>query len=82
MEPHTRMSRLNLAFCAAGVGSALLVLYVLSTGPFCWLIAHEHISEDLGIRLSKLIYAPIIWSVDNSQTADAVLQAWIDWWTQ
>jgi hypothetical protein len=62
------------------VGSALLVLYLLSTGPFCWLQAHDYISPEQGIYLRNTIYAPITWCFENSTTGRIVIDAWAQWW--
>ena len=78
-EPRTRMSRLNLAVCAAAVVSAFLVLYVLSTGPFCWLRKYEYISGSLGNNITTL-YAPIVWCTTHSKTFETILEAWVGWW--
>lgn len=75
------MSRLSLVLCSAAAGSALLVLYVLSTGPFCWLIAKEYLSDSQGDLAVNTIYAPINWCAKNSKTIEMVLTAWVDWWS-
>ena len=48
---------------AAGLG--VLVFYVLSTGPFIWLGERGYLGS-LANRTARIIYAPIIWSIENT----------------
>ncbi|HVW00767.1 MAG TPA: hypothetical protein VHB77_10515 [Planctomycetaceae bacterium] len=80
-EPRARMSRLNLTICAAAVGSVLLMLYVLSTGPFAWLLVHGYISQEQADVIGDTFYAPVGWSVENFPAARAVVQTWVHWWS-
>lgn len=79
-EPRARRSGLSCAVGTFAAGSLLLVLYPLSTGPFCWLVVHAYISNSQCELANNTIYAPIAWSVHNSESVRAVMQAWLNWW--
>jgi len=55
------------------------VLYLLSAGPVFWLIWNVRV-PDWGISIIYFIYAPLIWTVGNSQVAGEIWRAYAQLW--
>jgi hypothetical protein len=57
-----RRSRFHVALLIAAVIVLLPALYVLSLGPFAWLLSHGYIDSDATWgQILHFIYRPIVW---------------------
>lgn len=56
-----------------GVGFGLLLLYLLSIGPACWLMNHDL----LGHEIFYAAYGPVIWVMERCPPVERL----INWYT-
>jgi len=63
----------------AGVIGLVLLAYLLSVGPFYWLMVHHMPPEPL-LRALLVIYAPVDWLADNSESFESALAWYLELW--
>jgi len=68
----------GVAFWAT-VGLAVVLAYLLGTGPAIWLESRE-LLPPIGQRALVIVYAPLIWAGDNSDAVVGVYMWYTDFW--
>jgi hypothetical protein len=51
----------TFGFWITVVATSALLLYVLSFGPVCWIVAESVERTEVGMRLASIVYYPIVW---------------------
>lgn len=54
----------------------LVLAYLLSSGPAVWLTSQGYVDGES----VDLVYAPIVWGVEHSESIESVVEIWVNLW--